>query len=256
MHECLLALWRMRRRMDPTILAELADVSPMTMSRVLRRWIPRFGRAGRSLVWLPTMGYVDATVPASFREYGMANTALIGDATDILTETMRTAITRRNQMRSDKSSHSAAMGVSWCTPSGWTAIASDLVLGRTSEYQAAVHLAPQFAGVPNSHSLAYDKGVASLRAHLPNLNNVLVPCFLSGGHYSASQAIRNRAIACNRYVIEVTYSRVKMWEMLKPTVPVQDFEYLNDVWWWALGFCNLTCAPLKKGASKSRKVGV
>ena len=103
--------------------------------------------------------------------------------------------------------------------------------GRSSEYNTAVALAPQFAEVPPRISLAYDKGVASLRAHLPNLNNVVVPCFLSGGQYSAEQAIRNRGVATNRYVIEITYARVKSWEMLKPTIIRDNFKYINHVWW-------------------------
>ena len=175
----------------------------------------------------------------------MERVALIGDATDILTQTVRATISVRNQQHSDKSKHSAAMGLSWCTPSGWTAICSDLVLGRTSEYNAAISLASQFSPVPPNWALCYDKGVASLRAHLPNLNNVIVPCFLSGGQYSAEQAIRNRAIATNRYVIEITYSRVKAWQMLAPVVLRDDFDKLNDVWWWAQGFCNLVYRPLK-----------
>jgi hypothetical protein len=225
--EYLLTLWRMRERPSLTFLSSFAGTSRGGMSEVVREWIPRFGKVGRSWVWLPSMEFVERSMPRSFIESGMQQTALVGDATDLLTETVRNLISVRNQQRSDKSKHAAAMGLSWCTPSGWTAIASDLVLGRTSEYNAAVALAPQFAAVPARWSLCYDKGVASLRAHLPNLNNVIVPCFLSGGQYTAEQAVRNRAIATNRYVIEVTYSRVKSWRMLMPVVPRKDFDMLN-----------------------------
>ena len=176
----------------------------------------------------------------------MERVAYIGDASDLLTETVRKEISVRNQQRSDKSHHSAAMGVSWCTPSGWTAICSDLVLGRSSEYNTSVSLGPKFSHLPPDWALCYDKGVASLRAHLPNLNNVIVPCFLSGGQYTAEQAIRNRSIATNRYVIEITYARVKAWDMLSPIIPRHDFDLLNDVWWWAQGFANLTSQPLKR----------
>ena len=110
--------------------------------------------------------------------------------------------------------------------------------------------------MPARWSLCYDKGVASIRANLPNLNNVIVPCFLSGGQYTAEQAIRNRAIATNRYVIEVTYSRVKSWRMLMPVVPREDFDVLNHVWWWALGFANLTYAPLKRPMEPAVDVAV
>ena len=250
-----LALWRMRQRASNLFLAHFSRSSETSVSRLLQEWIPRCGRVGRSLVFIPSVGYLARTVPQSFREAGMESTAYIGDCTDLLTQTVRSQISVRNQQHSDKSKHSAAMGLSWCTPSGWTAIASDLVLGRTSEYNAAVAIAGKFDDLPPHWSLCYDKGVASLRAHLPNLNNVIVPCFLSGGYYTAEQAIRNRAIATNRYVIEITYQRVKQWHMLKPEVPRKDFGYLNDVWWWALGFANYAYRPLKPIHSVNVAVG-
>ena len=65
----------------------------------------------------------------------------------------------------------------------------------------------------------------------------------------AAQAIRNRAIAINCYVIEVTYQRVKQWGMLRPVVQREDFDLLPHVWWWALGFANLSYQPLPRGAT-------
>jgi hypothetical protein len=252
--EFLIALYKMRKKPSTTFLSCIAGQARGPISEIVNEWIPRCGRAGRSWVWLPSMNYVAAAMPQSFVDSGMSTTALIGDCTDILTETVRSMISVRNQQHSDKSKHSAAMGLSWCTPSGWTAIASDLVLGRTSEYSAAVWLAPQFQAVPPSWALCYDKGVASLRAHLPNLNNVVVPCFLTGGQYTAEQAVRNRAIATNRYVIEITYARVKSWQYLSPTVQREHFPLLNEVWWWALGFANFAYRPLKQPYRKDATV--
>ena len=68
---------------------------------------------------------VGLSAPAS--ECGMSSVGYIGDATDLLTETVRKEIS----VRSDKSHASAAMGLSWRTQTGWTAIASDLVLSAT-----------------------------------------------------------------------------------------------------------------------------
>mmetsp|Transcript_17144 Transcript_17144/g.38436 ORF Transcript_17144/g.38436 Transcript_17144/m.38436 type:complete len:313 (-) Transcript_17144:411-1349(-) len=129
--EFCLALWRMRQRPSNIFLSKFAGTAEKNVSRVVNTWIPRCGAVGRSLVWLPSMDYIKRAVPESFRRSGMESVALIGDCTDILTQTVRKQISVRNQQRSDKSAHSAAMGLSWCTPSGWTAIASDLVLGRT-----------------------------------------------------------------------------------------------------------------------------
>ena len=173
--EYMLALWRMRTRTDTRFMGGFVGMPnpDERMSEICKEWIPRLGQAGRSWVWTPSTGYLERSCPPSFKEHGMRKVAYVGDASDFLTQTVRAEISVRNQQHSDKSKHSAAMGVSWCTPSGWTAIASDLVLGRSSEYNTAVALAPQFAHLPHDWALCYDKGVASLRAHLPNLRWML-----------------------------------------------------------------------------------
>jgi hypothetical protein len=148
-------------------------------------------------------------------------------------------------MFSDKSKHSAAMGMSWCTPTGFSAIAADLVLSRTSEANIGRFIAPQFKAVPHKMALSYDKGVPTLRIFLPNMNNVLVPCFLKAGKYSSREVTRNRAIASNRYVVEITYARVKQWGLLSGVAEYGHFHLLNHVWWWALGFSNLQYGFLK-----------
>ena len=249
--EWLLSLWRMRQRPSYAFLEGFSCVSHGSLNSILYEWIPQCGKAGRSWVWIPSPGAFDSMAPESYIEAGMRSVGLVGDATDIFTETVRAMISVRNQQQSDKSKHSCARGLTWCMPIGWTAIASDLVLGRSSEYATAVAIAPQFAAVPPRIALCYDKGVASLRAHLPNLNNVVVPCFLTGGQYTAEQAIRNRAIATNRYVVEVTYAGVKAWKGLQPVVGRDDFRLLNSVWWWALGFGNFSLCPLKRAHRES-----
>jgi hypothetical protein len=145
----------------------------------------------------------------------------------------------RNAMWLDKSKHTGVMGMSWCTATGWNAVATDLVLGRTREYECGKYMASLLAGVGHCVSLCYDKGIPSLRAHLVNLNHVYIPCFLSADKeykYTSAEGSRNRAIAENRYVVEMTYSRVKAWRMLQPIAPREEFYLLNSVWWWALGF--------------------
>ena len=95
----------------------------------------------------------------------------------------------------------------------------------------------------------YDKGVAKLRIHLPNLNEVITPCFLCNKkQFSVGEGIRNRGVASTRYIVEVIYARVKEWKMLADIVPYYDFDIINDVWWWSLGFQNMVKQPLKPAA--------
>ena len=92
----------------------------------------------------------------------------------------------------------------------------------------------------------YDKGVSKLRVFLPNLNQVIIPCYLRQiKRFSYDQGIRNRAIACNRYVVEIPFMHIKAWKSLAGVVPREDFDILNDIWWWAVGFHNMKHDVLK-----------
>ena len=117
---------------------------------------------------------------------------------------------------SSKSDAPVAMGLQWCTPIGHVAVAADLVFGRGSEQNVCSEVGRLvFKDVPMEYSLAYDKGVAKLRLHLPNLNQVLTPCFLRGAaRYTIEQGIYNRGVTCNRYIIEVVFARETEWRFL------------------------------------------
>ena len=106
-----------------------------------------------------------------------------------------------------------------------------------------------FKGIPMQYALCYDRGVAKLRLWLPNLNQVLTPCFIKqAARFTIEQGIRNRGVTCNRYIVEVLFARNAMWRFLNGEIKHRDFHLLNDVWWWALGFQNLVCRPLKPPA--------
>ena len=104
--------------------------------------------------------------------------------------------------------------------------------------------------IPSKYALMYDKGVAKLRIHLPNLNEVITPCFLAKKkRFTVTEGIRNRGVASTRYIVEVIYARGKAWRFLDGKVAAQDFGVLNYVWWWSLGFQNLAHKPLKVPAA-------
>ena len=66
--EYLLSLWRMRTRMAERVIGSFAGLpSPQqAASKVVRRWIPRLGQAGRALIWAPSTHYLERSCPPSF----------------------------------------------------------------------------------------------------------------------------------------------------------------------------------------------
>ena len=57
--------------------------------------------------------------------------------------------------------------------------------------------------------------------------------------FDVAEAIHGRGIARNRYVVEITYKRVKEWHLLKEVIPVEKFHVMNSTWMWAQGFAIL-----------------
>ena len=71
-----------RDRADETFLGYFAGVNQQRISEVQAEWIPRLGRAGRSWVWNPSVGFLDASRTESFVRAG--NTTLsIGRARQV-----------------------------------------------------------------------------------------------------------------------------------------------------------------------------
>ena len=236
----------MRKDMDE--LGAFFGVSRQRMSVYVVKWIRRLGAFAKAcLVQAPRdWQSVADLAPEALIACGLQRVVVIGDCTDILVEEPSAGIMQRNQLRSDKSSHDVAMGIAWVTPIGEIVICSDLITGRSSELEACKACLVELNKIPAKFALMYDKGVNKLRPLLDNLNQVIVACYLRGiKRFSYDQGVRNRAIACNRYVVEIPFMHVKAWKFLAGIVPREDFYLLNDVWWWAVGFHNLKHSVLR-----------
>jgi hypothetical protein len=240
-----LGLMRARTGWQVQHLAALTGANRGRLGSETAKWIHKLGAVGRSFIGVPEMEYLMESMPAQFKECGMGNTAAIGDASDFLTETPRVPFMKkvRNMMYSDKMKHSAARGTSFCSANGMTIIILGLVFGRCSELACVLACRSQLAKLPHWVSVAYDKGIRGMRSILPNFNFVFMPCFLAPSKgkdkFEVDEAVKNRGIARNRYVVEITYKRGKEWHLLKEIVGNEDFHLMNSTWFWAMGFANL-----------------
>ena len=84
---------------------------------------------------------------------------------------------------------------------------------------------------------------------LPNDNHVYRPCFLAPAKgkvkFTGSEAAENKAVAKDRYVVEISYTRLKDWRILAGFVDREDFHLLNSAWLRTLGFGNLALGMLR-----------
>ena len=125
---------------------------------------------------MPDPEAIIAMMPKSFKDCGLGSVVLVGDCSDFATEGCNDSVVLSAEMHSDKTKHDAAMGLAWVTPNGYVALAADLFCGRTSENEACLACAPAFSKIPHKYALMYDKGVAKLQVHLPNMNQVHRAC--------------------------------------------------------------------------------
>ena len=140
-------------------------------------------------------------MPQSFIDCGMGKVCAIGDATDFMTETIRSPFMKKVKLMqwSDKVHHSAARGTSFCSANGMTIIALALTFGRSSELNCVKACGRWLAQLPSYVHVAYDKGIRGMRSILPNLNFVFMPCFLAPAQgktkFEVEEAIETRGIA-------------------------------------------------------------
>ena len=196
-----------------------------------------------------------------------------GDGTIIRTETPRRGVFKslKNALYDSKTDGSGALGnivvlavvvpldyytviciapgETLTTSNGHNSVVSNLLTGRTSEINA-LHV-PEMQGpmrdIPPEDAVSYDKGVRG--SFLPNDNHRYQPCFLAPAKgkkkFTGVEAGGNKAIAKNRYVVEISYTRVKDWRILAGFVDREDFHLMNSAWLWSLGFGNLVLGMLR-----------
>jgi hypothetical protein len=196
------------------------------------KWIPRLGMfAKANLVFLPKIKTIVALMPQSFIDCGMGKVVLVGDCKDHDVHDESGSLVGHADLPSSKTGGPVAMGQAWCTPTGFVAVAADLVLGRGSEQELSKAVGELvFCDIPAQYSLCYDRGVAKLRLHLQNLNQVLTPCFIKqAARFTVEQGIRNRGVTCNRYIVEVLFACETSWKFMSGCIAHQDFHLVNGV---------------------------
>ena len=103
---------RIHRGFTIETLANMWHMSTASVSRYLKIWIPKWGRAGREFSLLDvTPSYLLASLPASFEEAGLGMATVEVDGKDFLKETDRSHSLLTKAGHSHKSSHDAFRGL-------------------------------------------------------------------------------------------------------------------------------------------------
>lgn len=222
------------------------------LTKFVTQWVHRLGSLARqSFIFVQDSEYLRESMPQSHHDHGMSDCTHAGDGTVIHTETPRRGIFKqlKNALYDSKTGASGALGEHLCSANGHNAIASQLQTGRTSEINAlhTPEIQDGMRAIPTEDSTVYDKGVRG--RFEPNNNFRYCPNFLAPARgktkFTGKEAGENKAIAVNRYVVEICYTRVKDWRILGGIADREDFHLLNSAWLWALGFGNIALGMLR-----------
>ena len=256
-HYCL-ALLHMRTGITIEFIAGLMGTDPSHLGRHIATWVHRLGDVAKhALVGLPPAECIEEMIPESCKEAGMGDLGLIGDGCSLLTEAVRVAWLAQlgDQMYDTKTDHPGAKGMLFTDGCGGACLAGDLALGRASEGNLVKALRDKLDGLPSHLSVCCDKGIRGLNMLLPRYNHVYMPNFLAPSEgktqFDLEEAMENKGIATNRYVVEIAFQRVKSWRLLTGEIRRESFHLLNSTWWWGLGFANMYMHMLKEPPSKA-----
>ena len=134
----------------------------------------------------------------------------------------------RRAQHSNKMQSACVRGLSWATGDGLYVSVTDLFLARVTEQKLFALHAKRFDWLPSKYSLLYDKGLKSCSHYLPNMNKVRTPNFLGKRtQFSQQEPSDDREKAKLRYTIEVGYSRVATWALMRDQVNDHNMKYIK-----------------------------
>ena len=242
LRDACIALIVMRRGWTYTATGLLFGLSDRRVAQICDSFIPRFGEIGYftcNLAYLPESLYVD-TMPEAFKTNGFSDIGSIGDAKDILVDTNRQTSGSARAQYSSKMKASAIRGASFAMPNSMYHFVTPLVAARYNEDSLVRDFAAKLSNVPNTMRFLYDKGGDKLQAYLPNMNTVATPAFIQGrAQFTQVELHESREKSARRYLIEVLYSRISAWRMLRDRMPYSFLKHANHCWFWAHGFSQL-----------------
>jgi hypothetical protein len=189
--------------------------------------------------------FVTRNQVTEFKNSALSNVAVIGDGKDIMSYSIRCHSSLRRAQLSNKEKCACSRGLSFSLSNGLYCVTSPLFLARATEQKIFGLIAPWFDWIPHDMDILYDKGLRNSSYELPNLNKIHTPSFLgkgrasTGGRFDAVELESNREIARLRYTIEVGYSRVEHWGILKNRLSYHDLKYSTHCWYFSHAHSNL-----------------
>lgn len=236
--QVLLTLMRLRLGLLYFDLAVRFSVSVSHAGKVFRETLGVLHKImSKVVVWLPPET-IRATLPQQFAESGYSNTACIIDCTETQMQRPKRLYARGQSYSRYKGGNTVKFLVA-IAPSGFFMFVSGAYGGRASD---------KFI-VEDSHFVDYllenqevmaDRGFMITTAMKEKNVKLNVPAFSRGKpQFSEAEATASRRISRLRIHVERAINRIKLYRILKHSLPIHHKKLMNSIILVCAGLCNL-----------------
>ena len=228
-NQLFLTLVKLKLNLKVADLAFWFGISPSLVSRYLTTWICFLYRQLKEIDWMPTVDQVLHTLPVGFREKFPKTYAII-NGSEVFVETP-SDLHMQSSTWSQYKHHNTVKFLVACTPNGaicflspvYVGSISDVELTRVSGFLEALKEKP---GI----SIMADRGF-TIKDMLEKLKIELnIPPFLEGKQQLPPEDIQSgRKIASLRIHVERAIGRMKVYSILKQTLPIKMARLINQI---------------------------
>ena len=208
----LMTLMRLRLGLVIVDLSFRFAIPTSTCSRIINKWVDILHVRLSSLIYWPTRGQINATMPSDVQER-FPKTRVIIDCTELFTETPR-SLAEQSLMFSHYKSHMTWKALVGVTPNGVVSFVSDLWAGSISDKQIVIN-SGLLKLCEKGDAIMGDKGflISDLTTPL-GMHLIIPPMKNKAKQMSVADLVLTRRIANVRIHVERHMERVKNYKIL------------------------------------------
>lgn len=208
----LMTLMRLRLGLVLTDLSFRFSIPKSTCSRIINKWVDILHVRLSSLIYWPTRGQINATMPSDVKER-FPMTRVIIDCTELFTETPR-SLAEQSLMYSHYKTHMTWKALVGVTPNGVVSFVSDLWAGSISDKQLVIK-SGMLDLCEQGDAIMADKGFLISDLTTPRgMQMIMPPKKNKAKQMSVVDLVLTRRIANVRIHVERHMERVKNYRIL------------------------------------------
>ena len=239
--QILMTLMKLKLNLLMGDLARRFGISDSFVSKTVSFWIDKLSQYLSDLiVWLPRET-IRATTPDCFSAFPKT-TCILDCAETIMQKSSN--LKSRAESYSNYKSHNTVKFCVAIAPSGYIMHISDAYGGRASDKYIVQHSGLLDRLLPGDEVMA-DRGFTIQDLLFPKQVSLNIPAFSQGKQMSDEEVTRTRRIAGVRIHVEKAIRRIKVFKILKDTVPITMTKKINKILRIVAALVNLDSAFIR-----------